>query len=52
MEKILLVAKKEKIERIGIQMLEENLQMQKLCKRHGFRLEAKEGFLFGEINLK
>ena len=52
MEKILYVAKKEKIERIGIQMLEENFQMQKLCKRHGFRLEAKEGFLFGEINLK
>ncbi len=49
--KILSVAKKEKIERIGIQMLEENFQMQKLCKRHGFRLEPKDGFLFGEITL-
>ncbi len=48
MEKILEVAKEEKIEEVYAQMLIENFQMQKLCKRFGFNLTTKNSCIFAE----
>jgi acetyltransferase len=48
MAKIIEVAKSEKIERISADMLKENFQMQKLCKRFGFSLEPQGDFVFAE----
>lgn len=52
MQKILLVAKAEKVEMIHAQMLDENFQMQKLCKRFGFTLKASGKFIFAQHDLK
>lgn len=51
LEKILLVAKNEKIERISAQMLPENVQMKKLCENLGFRVKEDKKLLFAEINI-
>lgn len=48
MEKILEIGKKEGIKEIEAQMLGENFQMQKLCKRFGFTLSSKEGFSYAK----
>lgn len=48
---ILRIAKEEKIGRITAQMLDENFQMQKLCKHFGFNLTQKGDYLFAEKNL-
>jgi len=51
MEKILQVAKEEKIKHIAATLLEENFQMQQLCKRFGFSLHPKGKFVLAEIRL-
>jgi acetyltransferase len=48
MQKILEVAKEEKVKRIRAQMLEENFQMQKLCKHFGFTLNPKEKYIYAD----
>jgi acetyltransferase len=48
MEKLLEIARKEKIERIVAYILQENFQMQKLCKRFGFNLKAEDNYFFTE----
>ncbi len=48
MEKILLIAKEEKVEHIAAYMLEENVPMQKLVKKWGFSLKKEKGFLLAE----
>ncbi len=48
MEKILDVAKTEKVEKIHAQMLDENNQMQKLCKHFHFQLTSIGGNVFAE----
>lgn len=45
MQKLLQVAKDEKIERISARMLPENFQMKKLCSRLGFALSEEEGLV-------
>lgn len=51
MEKILQVAKEEKIKHIAATLLQENFQMQQLCKRFGFSLHPKGKFVLAEIRL-
>lgn len=48
MQKILEIAKEEKIERIHAQMLAENFQMQKLCKHFGFTLKPQGQTILAE----
>lgn len=48
MEKMLEIAKQEQIGRITAQMLKENFQMQKLCKRFGFHLSEEEKIVIAE----
>lgn len=52
MQKILEVAKSEKIERIQAQMLDENFQMQKLCKNFGFTLIPKDQFIVADLIIR
>jgi acetyltransferase len=51
MEKILEVARAEKVKTIKAQMLSENFQMQKLCKRFGFSLDPKEPYIYAQLEL-
>lgn len=51
MEKILNIAKQEKVEHIGAQMLMENFQMQKLVKRYGFSLRKQAPLVVAEKRL-
>jgi acetyltransferase len=51
MQKVLDIAKTEKTKIIRAQMLNENFQMQKLCKHFGFTLITKDQFIFAERNL-
>lgn len=51
MQKILSVAKAEKVETIRAQMLEENFQMQKLCNHFGFTLKPGGKYIFAENKL-
>lgn len=51
MQKILEVAKAESVTRIHAQMLDENFQMQKLCKRFGFSLKPEGKFIFAEKSI-
>lgn len=51
MEKILQVAKQEKIHQIRAAMLDENFQMQKLCKRFGFTLKPEGKFIYASLIL-
>jgi len=46
MEKILEVSKKENIERVYSQMLEENFQMKKLCEHFGFQLKTEGKLIY------
>jgi len=48
MDKIIEVAKKEKIQNIHAQMLIENFQMQKLCKHFGFSLNEQAPYVYAE----
>ncbi len=48
MQKILEVAKEEKIKKVSAFMLEENFQMQKLCKRFGFTLHPQGKYILAE----
>ncbi len=48
MQKILEVAKEEKIKKITATMLQENFQMQKLCKRFGFSLTSHGKYVLAE----
>lgn len=48
MQKLLDVARLEKIERIQAEMLDENFQMQKLCKHFGFTLKKTDNKYFAE----
>lgn len=50
-EKILEVARKENIKRIFAQMLDENFQMQKLCRHFGFTLSPKGRYILAEKTL-
>ena len=52
MQKILDVAKAEKVETIRAEMLDENFQMQKLCKRFGFTLVPSGKLVFAQHDLK
>jgi acetyltransferase len=52
MQKILDVAKEEKVKRVHAQMLAENFQMQKLCQRFGFSLEQKGDYLEATKSLR
>lgn len=52
LEKIFQVAEAERIQRLRAQMLEENFQMQKLCKSHGFALRKEGKFLLAEKDLR
>lgn len=45
MQKLLQIAKDEKIEKIVARMLPENYQMEKLCRHLGFSISAEEGLL-------
>ena len=49
MQKIIAVAKEEKVHRIIAQMLDENFQMKQLCSRFGFTLQPQGKFLFAEL---
>ncbi len=51
MEKILLIAREEKVERVGAKMLKENFQMEKLCRHFHFRIAQMEDQLFAEMKL-
>lgn len=51
MEKVLQVAKQEKVEHIVAHMLDENFQMQKLVKRFGFTLKKQDNLFIAEIKL-
>lgn len=51
MEKMLEAAHQEKVERIVAYMLQENFQMQKLCKHFGFTLKTEGNTIFTEKNL-
>jgi acetyltransferase len=51
MQKILEVAKAESVTRIHAQMLDENFQMQKLCKRFGFSLKPEGKFILAEKSI-
>lgn len=51
MEKIMHVAKEEKIKHIAAYMLPENFQMEKLCKRFGFSLHPQGKFIYAEVSL-
>jgi acetyltransferase len=46
MQKVLDVAKSEKVHTIRAQMLGENFQMQKLCKRFGYTLKPEGKYVF------
>ena len=48
LEKILQIAKLEKVEHIVAHMLEENLQMQKMVKKRGFLLKKEGNLLIAE----
>ncbi|MBX7065815.1 MAG: bifunctional acetate--CoA ligase family protein/GNAT family N-acetyltransferase [Parachlamydiales bacterium] len=48
MQKILDAAQEEKVERIIAYMLDENKEMQSLCKRFGFTLTKQGKFIFTE----
>jgi len=50
MQKILQVAKEEKIKKISAYMLQENFQMQKLCKHFGFALHPKGKYVLAELD--
>ena len=51
MEKIIQIAKEEKIEHLAAQMLLENIHMQKMCRSLGFSLQEKEGRVFASLDL-
>jgi acetyltransferase len=51
MDKMLQVAKEEKVKQIRAKMFSENEQMQKLCKRYGFTLEPQDRYIMMEKNL-
>ncbi len=48
MQKLLEAAQKEKVEKIEAYMLNENIEMQKLCRRFGFTLKAEGKYFFTE----
>ncbi len=52
MQKVLEVAKSEKVQMIYAEMLDENFQMQKLCKRFGFTLVSKGRLIYAQHDLK
>ena len=43
MQKIIQIAKQEKLEHLAAQMLSENIHMQKMCRSLGFSLQQKAG---------
>lgn len=51
MEILLQIAREEKISLIGAKMLEENFQMQKLCKHFGFHLRPEGKFIWAELKI-
>lgn len=51
MEKILEVARKEKISHITARMLEENVPMQKLVRHYGFALKKEDSILFASLTI-
>ncbi|OGN65274.1 MAG: acetyl CoA synthetase subunit alpha [Chlamydiae bacterium RIFCSPHIGHO2_12_FULL_49_9] len=51
MQKILEVAKKEKIRQVQARMLDENFQMEKLCKHFGFRLKREGNLILANLAL-
>ncbi len=51
LEKVITIAKQEKIKVLTANLLSENVHMQKLCKRLGFSLQAKDTFLFAKLDL-
>lgn len=52
MQKILEIAQKEKVEKVHARMLNENFQMQKLCKRYGFQLKPLGNYVDAEKTVK
>jgi len=52
MQKVLEVAFAEKVNIIHAQMLEENFQMQKLCKHFGFRLTPSGKYVFAQYQIR
>jgi acetyltransferase len=51
MEKLLVIAKEEKIHRVAAEMLAENFQMEKLCTHFGFSIKKIGEMLFAEKRL-
>ncbi len=51
MQKILEIAKKEKVQRIYARMLNENFQMEKLCTHFGFTLKPEGKYIDAEKKL-
>lgn len=51
LEKILQIAKLEKVEHITARMLQENLQMQKMVKKNGFLLKKEGDLLIAEYTV-
>lgn len=51
MQKILVVAHEEKVELIQAQMLTENFQMEKLCKKFGFVVKKEGRYLFASKHI-
>ena len=51
LEKIMHVAKEEKIQHMAAFMLPENYQMEKLCKRFGFSLHPQGKYIYAEVSL-
>jgi acetyltransferase len=52
MQKVLDMAKGEKVGTIRAQMLKENFQMQKLCEHFGFTLKPSGRYVFAQNDLK
>lgn len=53
LERLIQIAKEEKMSALSAQMLPENEQMQSLCTKKGFHLEkeSKSGLIFAHLNL-
>jgi len=52
MQHLLGIGREEKLSRIIAHILEDNVTMQKLCEKHGFRINPLEkGIVKAEINL-
>lgn len=52
MEKILEVAKEEKVSHIAARMLEENIHMQRLVRHFGFSLKKEESILLASLTIR